>query len=62
MALLRVSTYAYSFSFRVKKRKRAEPIPRNAFPHVIEKVRLPWMIVGVCADSIILGTCIRIRG
>lgn len=25
--------------FRVKKRKRAEPIPRNAFPHVVEKVR-----------------------
>jgi hypothetical protein len=23
---------------RVKKRKRAEPIPRNAFPHVVEKV------------------------
>ncbi|KAG6917811.1 hypothetical protein DXG01_000871 [Tephrocybe rancida] len=22
---------------RVKKRKRAEPIPRNAFPHVVEK-------------------------
>ena len=25
-------------SSRVKKRKRAEPIPRNAFPHVVEKV------------------------
>jgi hypothetical protein len=25
-------------SNRVKKRKRAEPIPRNAFPHVVEKV------------------------
>lgn len=24
--------------YRVKKRKRAEPIPRNAFPHVVEKV------------------------
>ena len=24
---------------RVRKRKRAEPIPRNAFPHVVEKVR-----------------------
>jgi len=23
---------------RVKKRKKAEPIPRNAFPHVVEKV------------------------
>lgn len=23
---------------RVKKRKRAEPTPRNAFPHVVEKV------------------------
>ena len=23
---------------RVKKRKRAEPIPRNAFPHVVVKV------------------------
>lgn len=23
---------------RVKKRKRTEPIPRNAFPHVVEKV------------------------
>ncbi|TFK75445.1 hypothetical protein BDN72DRAFT_885878 [Pluteus cervinus] len=28
---------------RVKKRKRAEPIPRNAFPHVVEK--------GLVADS-----------
>ncbi|KAH7916535.1 hypothetical protein BJ138DRAFT_1074936 [Hygrophoropsis aurantiaca] len=28
---------APSSSPRVKKRKRAEPIPRNAFPHVIEK-------------------------
>lgn len=25
---------------RVKKRKRAEPTPRNAFPHVVEKVFL----------------------
>jgi hypothetical protein len=24
----------------VKKRKRVEPIPRNAFPHVVEKVYL----------------------
>lgn len=23
---------------RVKKRKKAEPTPRNAFPHVVEKV------------------------
>lgn len=23
---------------RAKKRKRTEPIPRNAFPHVVEKV------------------------
>jgi hypothetical protein len=23
---------------RVRKRKRAEPTPRNAFPHVVEKV------------------------
>lgn len=28
---------APSVSPRVKKRKRAEPIPRNAFPHVVEK-------------------------
>jgi hypothetical protein len=29
---------APSFSpSRVKKRKRAEPIPRNAFPHVVDK-------------------------
>jgi hypothetical protein len=26
------------FDYRVKKRKKAEPIPRNAFPHVVEKV------------------------
>ncbi|KAL1704597.1 hypothetical protein EV121DRAFT_205545 [Schizophyllum commune] len=26
-----------STAHRVKKRKRAEPIPRNAFPHVVEK-------------------------
>ncbi|THH21337.1 hypothetical protein EW146_g187 [Bondarzewia mesenterica] len=25
---------------RVRKRKRAEPIPRNAFPHVVEKVNI----------------------
>ena len=24
---------------RVKKRKKVEPTPRNAFPHVVEKVR-----------------------
>ncbi|PFH51472.1 hypothetical protein AMATHDRAFT_40081 [Amanita thiersii Skay4041] len=27
----------YELNVRVKKRKKAEPIPRNAFPHVVEK-------------------------
>jgi len=28
---------------RVRKRKKAEPIPRNVFPHVVEKVRNPLL-------------------
>ncbi|KAL0581880.1 hypothetical protein V5O48_000109 [Marasmius crinis-equi] len=36
-------TVADLLDSRVKKRKRAEPIPRNAFPHVVEK--------GLVADS-----------
>jgi hypothetical protein len=32
---------------RVKKRKRGEPVPRNAFPHVVEKVGffLTWFFL-----------------
>jgi hypothetical protein len=37
--------FSHGFLFardrRVRKRKRVEPIPRNAFPNVLDKVRKP---------------------
>lgn len=48
-------------SSRVKKRKRAEPIPRNAFPHVVEKVN---EVIQEKNKNInlLLGSCCRFRG
>lgn len=40
---------------RVKKRKRAEPIPRNAFPHVVEKVGFSPSHFGLSCLSLMKG-------
>lgn len=46
---------------RVKKRKRAEPIPRNAFPHVVEKVGAVIQNIHNSTNPL-PGSCYRFRG